>query len=129
MNDSGSIVLGWLTKVVIVLSVLGMLAFDGIALVSARFTAADHANAVAIAAADNYRTSRNPVEACQVGQTEAATHGETLDCNDPEAFRIEPDGHVVLVIHRTATTLWMHRFGFLKKYTDQTGTGTGVPAL
>jgi hypothetical protein len=127
--DAGSIVMGWLTKVVVVLSLLGILAFDGIALVTARFSADDHAHMVARSAADTYRTTKSPRQACLTAQTEAAVNLETIDCEDAEAFQVRDDGRVKVTLHKTATTLWMHRIGFLKKHTHVTGTGTGLPSL
>ena len=108
MSDTGSIVLGWLTKL-------------------ADFTVADHANSAASVAADTYRTTKSGPDACLAAQAEATKNLDTLNCDDPKAFQVAPDGHVTLVLHRTATTLWMHRIGFLKKYTDLTGHGEGTP--
>jgi hypothetical protein len=129
VKDSGSIVVGWLTKVVLILSLLGLAAFDGIAMVSASFTADDHANTIARLAADSYRTSRNPQEACAAAHNEALINGETLNCADPKAFQVYQDGRVTLVIHRKASTLWLHRISFLEEYTDLTSNGVGRPGL
>lgn len=127
MNDTGALVLGWLTKIVITLALLGLLAFDGIALVVAGFTAADHANTAASIAADTYKATPSDASACAAAQAEALRNRDTLDCTDPKAFAVTADGHVNLTLHRAATTLWMHRISFLKKYTDLTGHGEGSP--
>jgi hypothetical protein len=124
-RDSGSIVIGWLTKLAVTLAVLGLIAFDGIALVSAHFNAADHANTVAGVAADTYKGSRNVQQAYDAASAEAAKNDESVDTT---TFRVQPtDGKVTLVLHRTATTLWMQRVGFLKKYLDITASGEGLP--
>lgn len=128
MSDAGSIVLGWLTKLVVTMAILGLLAFDGIALVVAGFNAADQASTAASLAADDFKTSKNPAQACQVALVEAVKDGDTLNCSDPKAFQINAEGQVTVLLHRTATTLWMHRVSFLKKYTDLTGSGQGSPS-
>ena len=48
-GDRGDIVLGWLTKLAVVLGVLGVIAFDGIAVVQAHFQASDRATTAASA--------------------------------------------------------------------------------
>ncbi|MCU1588286.1 MAG: hypothetical protein JWN31_1779 [Frankiales bacterium] len=124
MKDSGSIVLGWLTKLVISLAVLGLIVFDGIALLTATLSAADHATNAAGVAADTYKASHNVQLAYNAAETEAAKNAETVET---KSFRVSDNGHVTLTIDKTATTLWMHRIGFLRKYTMVTGTGEGAP--
>jgi hypothetical protein len=125
-HDSGSIVLGWLTKLVATLAFLGLLAFDGISLVKANFNAADHANTVASNAADVYRQTHDVQKAYNAAAHLAAADGETVDAN---TFTVRPtDGHVLLTLHHEAKTLWMYRIGPLKNYIDVIGHGEGSPA-
>ena len=49
-RDSGSIVLGWLTKLVVVLLLVGVVLFDFVSVGVARMTASDDANTAAQAA-------------------------------------------------------------------------------
>ena len=124
-RDSGSIVLGWLTKLVATLAVLGVLAFDGIALVKTSFSAADEANSIAGVAADTYKSTHNVQKSYDAAAAEAAKTSDTVDVKN---FIVrETDGHVTLTIHKLATTLWMHRIGALKKYTEDSATGEGSP--
>ncbi|MGB8652163.1 MAG: hypothetical protein WCD35_16045 [Mycobacteriales bacterium] len=124
MRDSGSIVLGWLTKLAASLALVGLLAFDGIALVTTNFTAADQATTAASAAADAYKSTHDVQQAYNAATAAVAADGDTIET---KTFRVDPDGHITLVLHRTATTLWMHRIGALKKYTEITQTGEGTP--
>lgn len=125
-RDSGSIVLGWLTKLAAGLALLGLLAFDGISLVKAHFTAADHANTDAAAAADVYKQTHDLQKAYNAAVTLAALDGETIET---KTFTVRPtDEHVLLTLHRVAETIWVKKIGPLKKYTDQTGQGEGAPA-
>ena len=126
MHDSGSIVLGWLTKLVASMALLGALWFDGIALVKTNVSAADEANTIAGIAADTYKSTHNVQTSYDAAASEAA---KTNDLVDVKQFIVrESDGHVTLTIHKLATTLWMHRIGALKKYTDISATGQGSPA-
>lgn len=124
-RDSGSIVLGWLTRLTAVVALFGLLAFDGIALVKTNFSTADHASTAARAAADAYRATRDPQAAYAAAQ-EAVPTGEVVDA---KTFSIRPaDGVVTLELKAEAVTLWMHYLGPLKRYTAVTQSATGAPA-
>ncbi len=125
MTDSGSIVIGWLTRLVVVVGLFGLAAFDGIAVVSADVTAADHAGTAAAAAAESYKSSKD-VQVCYDAAVAAiAGDGDTVEAT---TFRVTPDGHVSLVVDHTATTLWLHRIGPLAHLTHVTAKGAGSPA-
>jgi hypothetical protein len=127
VTDSGSIVLGWLTKLVISLAIFGLLVFDGLALLTTTFTAADHANTAASEAAETYRSTHNVELAFEAADTEAAKNAETID---RASFVVHTDtGRVTLTLHKTAVTLWMHHIGPLKRFTRITGKGEGSPPL
>jgi hypothetical protein len=121
--DEGSIVLGWLTKLVVGIALLGFLVFDGIALLTASLNAADHANTLASNAADSFAQNHNLQAVCDTAAATGLKNGDTVTNCQATA-----NGHVTLTVHRTATTLWMHRIGFLKKYTEVSGEGEGAPA-
>jgi hypothetical protein len=123
--DEGFLVLGWLTKLVVSLAIVGLIIFDGIALLVSAVNADDHAAKAASAAADEYRAKKNVQLAYNAAETEAAANSETVDT---QTFRVGTDGRVTLTLHKSATTLWMQRVGFLKKYTKISSTATGSPA-
>ncbi len=124
-DDRGSIVLGWLTKIALVLGVLAVLAFDGISLVRTEFTAADHANSAASAAADVYAHTHDVQKAYDAALALAIPQSETID---PKTFTVRAtDGHVLLTLRREAQTLWLYRIGPLKKYVTQSALGEGGP--
>ena len=55
---------------------------------------------------------------------EAARNAETID---PKSFKVVPDGHVTLTVQNgPRRTLWMHKVGFLKKYTQDHGRRGGL---
>lgn len=127
MSESGAIVLGWLTKVVVSLSLLGLVTFDGIALVTANFSVADHANLVANVAADDYKLTHNAQMAFNAASEEALKNDEIVD---DRTFVVRTDtGHVTLTLRKTAVTLWMKYIGPLKRFTKVSAEGEGRPPL
>ena len=125
-DDSGSIVLGWLTRLAAVLAIFGLLAFDGVALVKTNFTVADHATTAAKTAADSYHQSHDAQAAYDAAVAEVTPDGETID---PKTFSVNPaDGKVTLKVKGEAVTLWMQYLGPLKKFRAVTQTGTGSPS-
>ena len=115
MNDRGDIVLGWLTKVVAVLAVLGVIGFDLISLGTSYFQAEDHANAAARAAADAHRTGSNLQAAYDAALAEVVEHGDTIDAG---SFTVAPDGRVSLTLRRTAPTLIMEKVAPLREMAE-----------
>ena len=124
MNDRGSIVIGWLGKLVVAFALLGVLAFDGFTLVTASFGAADDASTAANEAAQNYRTSRSPQLAYDAAVAAVADKPDTLPVS---GFSIAPNGVVTVTVQRNPKTLWMHRIGPLKKWTHVDQTATASP--
>ena len=122
-TDRGDIILGWLTKLVLVLSVLGVIGFDAVSLVQAQFQASDRATTAAAAAAAEYATSKDVQKAYNAAF--ATTVGN--DTIETQTFRVAPDGTVELRLHHEATTLLVHRIPPLRDYTDAVGEGRARP--
>jgi len=97
-DDVGAVVLGWFTKLVLVLGMLGLLGFDGIS--------------------HDVQLSYNAALAAVAG------NGDTIETT---TFAIAPTGAVSLVLHRTAATLWMKDVGPLRGWTDISAKGEGAP--
>ncbi|HUR52179.1 MAG TPA: hypothetical protein VMZ11_08650 [Mycobacteriales bacterium] len=124
MSDSGSIVVGWLGRLVVLFAVLGLLAYDGVAIMVANFAAADDAGVAAGAAADDFRAHKDIQAAYDAAKQAVAGKGDTVET---KTFQIAPSGKVTLTIDRHPTTLWMHRVGPLKKWTLVHQSGGGIP--
>jgi Tfp pilus assembly protein PilV len=122
-GDRGDIVLGWLSKLVVVLGLLGLVAFDGISLAQARFQAADRATTAASAAAEDFRTNHD----LQKAYNAAFATVSGADTIETKTFTVSTDGTVKLRLHHEATTLIVHRIGPLKKWTDAAETGEARP--
>ena len=124
MSDSGSIVVGWLGRLVVLFAVLGLLAYDGFTVMVSSFAAADDAGVAASAAADTYKAKGDVQLAYNSAVQAVAGKGDTIET---KTFQIDQVGKVTLTIDRTPTTLWMHRIGPLKKWTHISQSGTGTP--
>ena len=125
MDDRGDIVLGWLTKLVATLAVLGVIGFDLIALGSARFQAEDHAQAAVRAAHDAYRSSPDVQAAYDAALAEVVEHGDTID---PQTFTVATDGTVTLTLHRTAPTMLVEKIAPLREWAEVQRTVSATPA-
>jgi hypothetical protein len=125
MGDRGDIVLGWLTKLVVVLAVLGVLGFDAISLGRARFQAEDHAQQAARAATETYRTGKDLQAAYEAALGEVLQHGDTID---PQTFTVAPDGRITLTLRMTAPTMVIEKIPPARKWADVDVTVTARPA-
>jgi len=123
--ERGDIVLGWLTKLVVVVGVLGVIGFDAISLAQARFQAADRATAAATAAASSYAATKDVQKAYDAAFA-TVTGTDTIET---KTFRVQPDGTVELRLHHTGTTLLVEKIGPLKKYAEAVSTGKGKPPV
>ena len=113
-RDSGSIVVGWLFKVALVLILFGIAAFDSVSVGSAHLTTSDDANSAASAAASDFQTSHNIASALSAATDAITNPSETLV---PGSLTIARDGSASVMVQRKITTLVMYRIGPLKKYT------------
>jgi hypothetical protein len=123
-RDNGSIVIGWLTKLMVATAIIGLALFDTLSIGAAKLGASDDANTAAEAAGADYRTSHNVQSAYQAALDTLPSDAETIP---PRQFVIEPNGTVELVLHRTTTTLVAHRIGPLKKYAFITVHAVATP--
>ena len=125
MGDRGDIVLGWLTKLVATLAVLGVLGFDAVSLGAARFQAEDHAQAAVRAANDAFRGSQDLQAAYDAALAEVAEHGDTID---PQTFTVAPDGTITLTLQRTAPTMLVEKVGPARDWAEVDVTVSARPA-
>ena len=125
-SDSGAIVLGWLTKLALVLGLLGLIGFDAVSLLHTRLTAADDANTAATAAAENYKQTKNVQLAYNAALTSSGAPDATIET---ATFHIAPDGVVTLRLHLHATTLLVRHIPPIRGLADAVETGTGTPSF
>lgn len=108
-DEAGAIVLGWLTKLVLVLVIGGVVLFDVMAIAYGQVSAGDDARQVARIATDAIvLKNASPDEAAELAYTRAQTRGIEVA---PEAITVERDGSVTVVIDRDIQTLVAYRIG------------------
>jgi hypothetical protein len=123
--DHGSIVIGWLSKLVVALLLVAIVAFDGIAVGSAHLSGSDDANNAASAASTAWWQSHHSIQAAYDAAAASVTNSnEKVLTKD---FTVSTDGSVHLLMTRKVNTLVMKHVGFLKKYTATVITGEAPP--
>jgi len=93
-HDTGSAVIGWLGRIVVSLTLVGMIGFDGISIAIARAHVSDIASDAADAAASRYVVHFSPGEALDAARTKAASEGATVS---PTGIVVSRTGHDVTV--------------------------------
>jgi hypothetical protein len=91
-SERGSIVLGGLTKMVLLFAVLGLIVYDGVAIGYTHFSTADHGSLAADKAGDVWRETNDITKAYQAAQASLRASGERID---PKTFSIEPETDTV----------------------------------
>ena len=120
-GDRGDVILGWLTKVALVLGLLGVIGFDAVSVGVTNMNAADMASSAAGLAAEEWNASKNVNRAYRAASSYVEEHGGTLATKD---FRIEPDGTVRLRMEKDATTILLYRTKTTKKWTHVVAEGS-----
>jgi type II secretory pathway pseudopilin PulG len=118
-------VVGWLARLVVALSVLGVLALDGFAWASARVTAQDRAEAAGRAASSAYAGTADVQRAYDAALAEVSGQGDAID---PTTFTATADGTVTLTLAHEASTLVLHRVPRLERLTLLSATVTTAPS-
>ena len=120
-SDRGDIVLGWLTKLIAGLSLLGLVGFDLVSLGASHLRAEDHASTAARAAVQVYTGPRDLQAAYDAAVAEVVANGDSID---PQGFTVTADGTVTLTLSSTAPTLLLRRFSALQPYAEVQRTVT-----
>lgn len=123
-DDRGDVVLGWLTKLVATLAVVGVLGFDAVSLGSGRFQAEDHAQGAARAASAAWQGDKRVQVAYDAALAEVVEAGDTIDTIDTADFTVAADGAVTLTLHHEVSTLLVHRVAPLRDLAVLTATVT-----
>ncbi len=114
-SERGSVLLGGLTKLALLLVVVGLIAYDGVAIGYARFSSAEHGKAAADKAGDVWRETGDIRSAYEAAQAKLDVTGETIDA---PTFSIERETDTVSFrLTATAHTLVAQRLGFTKPMT------------
>ena len=113
-GERGDIIVGWLTKITVILVVFGVLGFDAVSVATTKMSASDDAQNAARKAADVYQDTRDIQRAYATALAYAEERNGAID---PADFLVEPDGTVRVTVAKTATTVLFYRTGTSKKWT------------
>lgn len=106
-GDRGDIVIGWLTRVAVVLAVVSFLGFEAVSIGVARVRTGDLASSAAREGSEIWQRSRNVQTAYRAAYDVAEASGGTIA---PEAFLADDNGTVTVTVCKEATSLFLHRF-------------------
>lgn len=119
-RDRGSIVIGWMTKLIVVLAVVGVILFDVVSVTIARVSAEDDASQAAEVAGFEWRSSHNIQAAYDAAVQSLPSDRERIPAR---SFVIDSAGTVHLVVKRVTSTMIAQHVGFLNRYDVVTAHG------
>ena len=108
--EAGDIVLGWLTRIAVVLAIAGVALFDAISVGSTKASVADDGSYAAREASSTWDETRD-IQATYETAVKVAEEANTENKVLTKGFTVDQDGTVHLVISRTAQTLVLYRWG------------------
>jgi hypothetical protein len=123
-DDSGGIVLGWITRLALFFGVAALALFDAISIGSTAATVSDQGSYAALQASEVWLQSKSVQKAYDAAVV-AATEQNPADVVATKDFLIDEDGTVHLTVSRTATTLVVFRIGPIKSWADISRQASG----
>ena len=108
--DRGDIVLGWLTRLTVIMALVGVALFDAISVGTTTASVADQGTTAALEASATWDQTKN-VQAAYDAALTSATGSNPLNELDPKTFSIDADGTVHLTLARDAKTLVLYHWG------------------
>jgi hypothetical protein len=124
-DDHGGIVLGWLTRLTVILAVGGVFLFDAISVGSTKATLADQAAFAARASSETWQQTKS-VQSAFAEAERAASEQNASNHLLVRGFRIDQDGTVHLVLRREASTLVLYRWSTSRAWTKVRAEGEGL---
>jgi hypothetical protein len=109
-----------ITRLVIVLAVVGVFGFDGFAIMANHVATENDAQTAAYAASQSWHNHPNLPMAYQAAVASVAGNGETVLTQD---FTVDPDGTIHLLLRHTAHTVLFSHIGPLRHLTVTTEHG------
>ncbi len=116
VSDRGDIVLSWLTRLTVIMALVGVALFDAISVGTTSASVADQGASAALAASATWDETHD-VQAAYNSAAALAAEQNPLNKLDPKSFSIEADGTVHLTVSRNAKTLVLYRWGRTAKWT------------
>jgi hypothetical protein len=125
-GDRGDIVVGWLTKIVVAIALVGVCAFEVVSIAVTKVSTKDDATTAAFEASQNWFDNGDLQQAFDTAEAYALEHGGTVD---PETFDVASDGRVTLTMRKEATSLILRRISAAKKWlvVEETADAKATP--
>ena len=119
--------LGWLTRIVVIISIAGLGLFDAISIGSTAMTVADQGSYAALQASEAWQTNKD-VQTVYNAAVAAAAEENPANVIATKDFKVDEDGTVHLTVSRTATTLILYRIGPIQDWAhvERQAQGRGV---
>lgn len=105
-NDRGGVIVGYFTKITLVLVVFSVLCFDAVSVGAARVGVEDTARSAASEGAEAYAQTKSVAAAYKAAVDAAEERGGTVV---KKSFAVDADGTVTLRVEKEATTLLLYR--------------------
>ena len=121
-GDRGEIVIGWFTKIILVLAVVSVLGYEATSIGVGHVRAQDLAKSAARAGSKEWQASRDVQRAYRAAESVAAGKAATIA---PNEFVIAPDGTVTVTVEKEASSLLLHRIGATRRWVKIRETATG----
>jgi hypothetical protein len=117
---------GWLTKIVVAIALVGVCAFEVIAIAVTKVSTKDDATTAAFEASQRWLDTHNVQQAYDTAEAYAVEHGGIVDA---ETFSVADDGRVTLTMRKEATSLVLFRLKSTKKWllVVEKGTARATP--
>ncbi len=125
-RDAGGIVTGWLVRLMLVGGVLGLLAFDAIAVATVEVSVSDQGNSAAGEAALSWSTRHNAHDAFEAA-VQSAKDADVHNSIVAKTFVIDPTGQVSFTMTRDAHTLLFSRWSMSRRWTHVSRVAQGHP--
>jgi len=124
VRDRGDIVLGWLTKLTVILAVAGIGLFEAISIGSTMANVSDDGAYAAQEASSTWNQTKD-IQQTYDAAVAAAESQNALDKVLTKGFTVDPDGTVHLRIRREAKTLLLYRWSTTRSWTIVTRDAQG----
>jgi hypothetical protein len=122
-NDRGDVVVGWLTRLLVIFAIVGVALIDCVSVVRAHFGAQGDADLAASNASQAFAVRHSTADAYAAALMVATGNEETID---KHSFRVDKAGNVSLKLTRTAQTVALEHLSPLRKFGVITSLGTAT---
>ncbi|MCU1678402.1 MAG: hypothetical protein JWM93_3160 [Frankiales bacterium] len=124
-DDRGDVVIGWLTRLLVVVAIVGVALIDGVSLLKAHYGADGDADVAASKASAAYAIKQSKADAYAAAVEFASLNDEFVD---KRKFHVDAGGAVTLTLTRTADTVVIERLAPLRKFGVVTSSGAAGPS-